>query len=55
MFFDAYGTRIDVHEPKERPRYEPVNWDALGDNERRVRIVRSSEKIKVMEILFADI
>ena len=32
-----FSVPIIVHEPKEIPKYEPVDWKALGDNERRCK------------------
>ena len=37
MFYDAFGTKVIVTEPKETPKYEPVNWEALGDGKRRCK------------------
>ncbi len=46
MFFDASGTKIEVHEPKAKPKYDPVNWDAIGDNERRCKNCEKLRKDK---------
>ena len=43
MFFTAWGDKIIVHVPEEKPNYEPVDWKALGDGERRCK---SCEKLK---------
>ncbi len=37
MFFDASDAKIEIQEPKGKPKYDPIDWDALGDNERRCK------------------
>ncbi len=43
MLFSACGDKVIVHEPEEIPRYKPVDWEALGDGERRCK---NCEKLK---------
>ncbi len=46
MFFNAWGDKVIVHEPKEKPKYKPVDWEALGDSERRCKNCEKLRKDK---------
>ncbi len=46
MLFTAWGDKVIVHDPKEIPKYEPVDWEALGDGERRCKNCEKLRKDK---------
>ncbi len=35
--FGTIDIKFDEEESEPRPKYEPVDWDAIGDNERRCK------------------
>ncbi len=37
MFLNTSDAKIEIREPETKPKYDPVNWDALGDNEHQCK------------------